>query len=148
MLAIIVLSIAIVVVFYAFTASMRVFTEELAHSDASFETHKAVDRMTKELRRSLEIVTANPTDISFWHEDTNNNGSREADETVEYIWVGSQEALIRTTYGKSIIISNSVTRLSLTYDNPSNVRVINISITAQKGESISTLESSVKPRNL
>ena len=151
LMAMAVLSIAIVVIFYAFTASMRVFTSELSDADASMEIHRAIERMTKELRGSLEIISADGTSITFWNEDLNNNGTREADETVQYSWTGTSEGYInRTVQTSTQEIATGIKSFSLTYNDPtpSNIRVVNIYITAQKGSTVSTLESGVKLRNL
>lgn len=144
-----VMTFAIVVLFYAFSISMRVLSEEMTESDVSLETHRAVERMVSELRNSLEIVSAGGTSITFWHVDTNGNGTREADETVSYSWTGGTvEALDRTIGETTFRIAGNVMNFSLTYDNPSNIKLIKILITGRKGTSIGTLESSVKSRNL
>ena len=151
MMAMAMLSIAIAVIFYAFSASMRVFTSELSDADASLEMHRAIERMTNELRGSLEIISANGTGITFWYDDLNNDGTREANETVQYSWTGTSEGYInRTVQTSTQEIANGIKSFSLTYNDPSpsNIRVVNIYITVQKDSTVSTLESGVKLRNL
>jgi len=143
-----VLGIALTVLFYAFTATMRLLSDELSQHDISFETQRPTERMVKELRESLEFVTATTESISFWYRDLNGNGSREANETVTYRWEPSVEALFREIPGNSLRISNNITHFHLTYDNPSNITTVYIHITAKRGTTINTLESSVKSRNL
>jgi len=145
------LTFALALIFYAFTASMRIFTAELYEGDTAFEIQRSLDRMTKELRNSLEIVSANGTSITFWSEDLNSNGTREANETVTYSWTGTSEGYLkRIVQTASIEVASGVKSFSLTYNNPapSNIRLINIYMTVQKGSNLSTLESSVKSRNL
>jgi len=144
------LSIAIVVIFYAFQESMKIFSSELSESDVQFETNKAMGRMTRELKNGLEITSAGATSISFWWKDLNGNGTREAAETVTYTWSGGTfEVLNRTQGSSTVIIANSIKGLSLTYDSVlPNTKLITIRITALKGTLLGTLESSVKCRNL
>lgn len=144
-----VLSIAMVVLFYAFTVSMNIFSSELSEADSSMSINTSLERMTKELRGALEIVSPGSTSISFWYKDLNGNGTREANETLVYSWTaGTQETLYRTTSAGSYILAYNVKSLQFTYDNPSAPKVVNIRITVKKGGNISTLESSVKSRNL
>jgi len=151
MIAMGVLTFAMALIIYAFTQSMRIFTAELYEGDTAVEIHRSLDRMTKELRSSLEIVSADGISITFWSEDLNNNGTREANETVTYSWTGTSEGYLkRIVQTASIEVASGVKSFSLTYNNPtpSNIRLINIYITVQKGSNLSTLESSVKSRNL
>lgn len=146
-----VLIVAMAVIFYAFNASMRIFTSELSETDASIQAHGAIERMTKELKGALEIVTATGTSVAFWYGDANGNGTREANETVKYTWTGTTTGLInRTVQTSTLEIADGVRRLSLTYNDPSppNIRIINILITVKKDSTLSTLESSVDIRNL
>ena len=142
LVAMVVLSFAIAVIFYAFNASMRLFTNELSESDASFQAHKAVETMSNELRGAIEIVSANGTSITFM---------REAYETVTYSWTGTAEGLLnRTVQTSTQEIATGIKGFTLTYNDPtpSNIRLIKILVTVQKDSTLSTLESSVKCRNL
>jgi prepilin-type N-terminal cleavage/methylation domain-containing protein len=146
-----VLTFAMALIIYAFTQSMRIFTAELYEGDTAVEIQRSIDRMTKELRNSLEIVSADGSSITFWSEDLNSNGTREANETVTYSWTGTSEGYLkRIVQTASIEVASGVKSFSLTYNNPapSNIRLINIYMTVQKGSNLSTLESSVKSRNL
>jgi hypothetical protein len=151
MMVLAVLSIAMGVVFYAFTASMRIFTSEISEADASLQAHKAIERMSSELQGALQIVSASATSITFWYSDTNGDGTREANETVTYTWTGTAEGYInRTVQASTLEIATGVKRLNLTYNDPSppNINIIDILITVQKGTVLSTLESGVDIRNL
>jgi len=143
-----VLSIAMVVIFYAFTATMRLLTDEFGEADVTAETHRTVERMVKELRNTREIVTATSESITFWLEDLNGNSTRDANETVQYYWDASREALYRQTAGVNLRLSNNINNFTLTFDNPVFIRSVNIHITAKKGNVTGTLESAVKSRNL
>ncbi|MFH1709643.1 MAG: type II secretion system protein [bacterium] len=144
-----VLSFAIAVVIYAFTASMHLFTNELSEGDTSIEIHRSLERMTNELRNALEIGSAGTTSITFWHQDTNSDGIMDAGETITYSWTGTSEGYInRIVQTSTQEIATGIKGFSFSYNDPANIRVVNIFITAQKGSVVSTLESSVKCRNL
>jgi prepilin-type N-terminal cleavage/methylation domain-containing protein len=145
------LSIMMVVIFYAFSASMSIFSGEISEADASLEAHRAMERMTKDLRGSLQIVAANSTSITFWNSDINGDGTMEANELVTYSWTGTSEGYInRTIQTSTREISTGIMRFALTYNDPSleAIRVITILMTAKKGSNVCTLESSVDGRNL
>jgi type II secretory pathway pseudopilin PulG len=145
------LSIAMAVIFYAFSASMRIFTSEMWEADASLEVHRAMERMTKELRGALEVVSASGTSVTFWYSDLNGDGTREANETVTFSWTGTSEGYInRTVLTATQEISTGIKKFSFTYNDPSppNIKFITIFLSAQKGSTVSTLESSVDCRNL
>lgn len=151
MIVMAVLSIAIAVIFYAFVASMHIFTNELSESDSSIQMHRAMERMTNELRNSLAIISANPTSVTFWYQDLNGNGTVDANETVAYSWTGTAEGYVnRTVQTASLEVANGIKGFTLTYNDvdPANIKVITIRITSMNGTSVSTLESSVKGRNL
>ncbi len=146
-----VLTIAMGVIIYAFIASMRIYTAELSEADASIQAHRAMERMTKEMRSALEIVTATGTSVAFWYSDANGNGTREASETVKYTWTGSTTGLInRTVQTSTLEVATGVANINLTYNDPDppDIRIINILIRVKKGTMVSTLESSVDLRNL
>lgn len=144
-----VMTLAIALIFYAFQATMKVLTEELSEADVSLEVHKGMERMVRELRGALEVPSAASTSITFWYRDLNGNGTRDAAETINYTWTGiTTETLTRTMGSSTFIVANKIIDLSLTYDNPSSVKLVKIKITGIKGTSVSTLESSVKLRNL
>jgi prepilin-type N-terminal cleavage/methylation domain-containing protein len=145
------LSIVMVIIFYAFSASMSIFSGEISEADASLEAHRTMERMTKDLRGALQIVAADSTSISFWSSDINGDGTVEANEVVTYSWTGTSEGYInRTVQTSTREISTGIKSFALTYNDPSleAVRVITINITAQKGANVSTIESSVDGRNL
>jgi len=151
MIVMAVLSIAIAVIFYAFTASMRIFTDEMSESGSSIEMHRAMERMTRELRESRQITSANSTSITFWYQDLNGNGTRDANETVKYTWTGTTEGYVnRTVQSSTLEVASGIRGFTLTYNDPApaNIKLIKIFITALNGKSVSTLESSVKSRNL
>ena len=146
-----ILSIAMAVIFYAFTASMHIFTSEMSEADASLEAHRAMERMTKELRGALQIVAASGTSVTFWYSDLNGDGTREANETVTYSWTGASQGYInRTVQTSTQEISIGIQNFLLTYNDPSppNINLIKIFMSAQNGSTVSTLESSVDCRNL
>jgi prepilin-type N-terminal cleavage/methylation domain-containing protein len=145
------LSIVMVIIFYAFSASMSIFSGEISEADASLEAHRAMERMTKDLRGALQIIDANDTSITFWNSDLNGDGTVEANELVTYSWTGTSEGFInRTVQTSTREISTGIKSFSLTYNDASveAIRVVTIKMTAKIGTNISTLESSVNGRNL
>lgn len=141
LISIAVLSFAIIVIFYAYTASMRLFTGELSEFDASFQAHKAMELMTNELRGALEIISANGTSITFRNEN----------ETITFTWTGTDEGYLnRTVQTSTQEIATGIKSFSFTYNDPTpaNIKLINIYITDQKDSTLVTLESGVKCRNL
>jgi len=146
-----VLTFAMALIIYAFTQSMRIFTAELYEGDTAIEIQRSIDRMTNELRNALEIVSTGETSVTFWYQDLNGNATRDANETVRYSWTGTTEGLLnRTVQTATLEVASGIKSFSLTYNNPapSNIRLINIYMTVKKGSNLSTLESSVKSRNL
>ena len=146
-----VLTFAMALIIYAFTQSMHIFTNELSEGDTAFEIQRSVDRMTKELRNALEIVSTSETSVTFWYQDLNGNSTRDANETVRYSWTGTTEGLLnRTVQTSTLEVASGIKGFSLTFDNPNpaSIKLINIRMTVQKGTTVTTLESSVKSRNL
>lgn len=149
MISMVALSFAIYVIFYAYVEITKIFTAEMTDSDISFETSKAMDRMGRELQQAREITSKSSTGITFWYRDTNNNSTREADETVSYSWTGgSTEAIFRTVVSTTERIANNINNLTLTYDDATTPKRVTISITGRKNSTLGTIESSVKFRNL
>ena len=151
MIAMGVLTFAMALIIYAFTQSMRIFTAELYEGDSAVEIQRSIDRMTTELRNALQIVSTSESSVTFWYQDLNGNSTRDANETVRYSWTGTTEGLLnRTVQTSTLEVASGVKSFSLTFDNPNpaNINLINIRITVQKGSNLSTLESSVKSRNL
>jgi hypothetical protein len=148
MIALAVISIAMIVLFYAFQAATMIFSSEMNESDSSFEAHKAIERIVADLRNSPEIITHTTTEVTFWYQDANNNSTREASEVVSYTWLPTTEAVYRGQNSASVIIANRIIGMSLTYDNPSDIGMITIKITSYQGDTVTTLESSANLRNL
>jgi prepilin-type N-terminal cleavage/methylation domain-containing protein len=149
MISMAVLSLAIAAVFYIYVETTKIFTDELTDSDMNFQTGKAMDRMSRELQQALKITSKSSTGITFWYQDTNNNGTREAGETVTYSWVGgTTEAIYRTVVSTTERIANNINKLDLSYDNAASPEMVTISITGRINSTVSTIESSVKFRNL
>ncbi len=146
-----VLTFAMALIIYAFTQSMHIFTAELYEGDTAVEIQRSIDRMTSELRNSREIVSTSESSVTFWYVDLNGNSTRDANETVRYSWTGTTEGLLnRTVQTSTLEVASGVKYFHLIFDNPApaNINLIKIQITVLKGSNLSTLESSVKSRNL
>ncbi len=143
------ISILIAVIIMAFIISLRIFSTELSESSIKFDAQKGIERMTEELRGALEIVSSESSSVGFWWKDLNANASRESDETVTFSWDGTPGSTLQRAQGtdKSKIIYN-VNNLLFTYQYPGDIEVITISLTVAKENVISTMESSVRLRNL
>lgn len=143
------ISLVVAVIIMAFIISLRLFSEELSTADLKYEAGTAMERMIKELRGAKEIVSAEAALVSFWWKDLNENLSREADETVAFSWDGTPgNPLFRSIGTDSVKINNHVHYLLFSYVIPSDIEIINISLTVLEGQNIYTSESSVKLRNL
>lgn len=143
-----VMVIAIGVVVFAYITVMQIFTSEMSESDVSYQAHKAVERMTSDLVGNLEVVSATSSSIIFWYNDLNQNGTMDANETVSYSLNSTQEVLYRTQGNTSEAVAKYVLGFSLSYDDPMNPKIADITVTTGQNTTLSTVESSVKFRNL
>ena len=136
-------------VFMAFGIALKLFADEMTRTDIFIEADRGMSRMVRELREAKEITAASSREITFWFADLNDNDTKEAAEIATYRWSGSPEAsLNRIASNETFPLSYGVFNFALTYDNPADVKLINIALTVGKGETRATLESSVRPRNL
>ena len=136
-------------VFMAFGVMMKIFVGETDQTDILIDADRSMSIITRELREAVSIVSASTREVVFWAADKNANGSREASETESFIWSGtSGTSLNRVVSPETRPIAYNVKAFSLTYDNPSDIKLINISLTLKKNDSMTTIESSVKLRNI
>jgi prepilin-type N-terminal cleavage/methylation domain-containing protein len=136
-------------VFMAFGIALKLFADEMTRTDIFIEADRGMSRMVRELREAKEITAASSREMTFWYADLNNNGTREPSELATYRWSGSAESTLnRIVSGETFPLSYGVFRFALTYDDPADVKLVNIALTVGKGETRATLESSVRPRNL
>ena len=148
-IAMAVISVVMAGVFMAFSMAMKVFMEEASRTDVYIGADHAVSVMTKELKGAREIVSASSREVSFWLSDLNDDGTREANETIIYLWSTSPESSLKRFEGVSYeSLAFNVMDFELSYDNPSAVGLIKIKLAVGNASNIVTLESSVKPRNL
>ena len=135
----------------AFIAGAQVMNTEMNTTDNLIEANRGMDNMSGDMRNALDISAATATSITFWGYDNNGNGSKEASENITYSWDGTANGnLIKTTAGTSFKVCRNVKNFTLTYDNGtiSLIKQINIKLSVSQGPDISTLETTVKPRNL
>jgi prepilin-type N-terminal cleavage/methylation domain-containing protein len=142
------MSIAIVLVFYGFSSSMRIFNDEMYDAAVSIETQRAMENITADLRgtQGVDSGLSNAASITFWSQDLNGGGV--TSDAITYNWTGASDRMIYKTVNSapSQEISTNIGAFYLTYGGDP-VNSVYIRITGQKGTSISTLESSVKLRN-
>ena len=133
------------VIILAYTTGNRILQQEMTRTDLWLEGNHSLAQMTKDLRKSLKIVTAEAGRISFWLEDLNLNYTMEATELVSYSLAGAK--LIRTASTESITLADRVASINFNYDNPGNPKLVVIRLTLGSGESISSFESKARLRN-
>jgi prepilin-type N-terminal cleavage/methylation domain-containing protein len=149
MIAMALISMVLAAVFMAFSMALRIFVDESNRSDIYLEADRGMSRMVYELREAKQVITASSREVMFWAADLNNNGTREANETVTYSWSGSPESrLNRITSGETYPLSYGVYSFYLSYDNPSDIKLINMKLVTGREYNRATVESSVRPRNL
>ncbi|MFA5103774.1 MAG: type II secretion system protein [Candidatus Margulisiibacteriota bacterium] len=146
------ISVAILAVLVmAYVAGSKLFNSEMSRSAAFLEANKAVSTLRSDLRSCLELTSANATGISFWADDLNSNGTREANEIYSYSWNGTAGSpLTRTISGSSTMIAKDIKNFLLTYNSGTlaSITQVDIKVTAGTAENAATFESSVKLRNL
>ena len=148
-LAMVMITIIMAVIFMALILSSQIFSGELLKSEVQHETSRGMERMAKELRGALEIVSSSSQDITVWWKDLNESSTRESEETLTFSWSGVEgDPLMRTISAETIILANYVTNFELTYDDPDDIKFATITLTSSKNNFTSTLESSIKFRNL
>jgi prepilin-type N-terminal cleavage/methylation domain-containing protein len=144
-----IITIAMGAIFMAFSMALRLFVEESMRTDSHIEADRSMSRMIKELRGSKQIISTATREVTFWLSDENENDIREADETVTFTWTGSPEyTLNRTSSNETLHLAYDVYDFTLTYDDPFDIGLIDISITIGEGPTHVTLESSAKLRNI
>jgi len=135
----------------SYIAGTSIFNSEMDRSAAFLEANKGISTLRIDLRNCLELTSAASTSISFWAQDANSNGSKEAAEIFTYSWNGTPgSSLIKTVSGTNTMVAKNISNFNLTYDSASlaSIRQVNIKIASSSGKDIATLESSVKLRNL
>jgi len=141
--------IAMGALFMAFSVALRMFVDESNRTDVFIEADRGISGMTKELISAREIISSGSREITFWAEDYNDDGTREASEVVAFTWSGSSEsALYRQAGGVSVPIAYGVRNMAFTYDDPSSPTFVKIYLLVTKLGIFSTIESSVKLRNI
>jgi len=134
-----------------FIAGSNVYNEEISESLALSEANKAINSLKNDLRSCLEITSASSNSITFWAEDFNNNGTKEASELFSYSWSGvANDPLIKTENGQSYMVAKNLKNFQLTYNSPilSSITQVNILAVAGNSGQLATFETSVKLRNI
>jgi len=135
----------------SYIAGTSIFNSEMDRSAAFLEANKGISVLRIDLRNCLELTSAASASISFWAQDANSNGSKEAGEIFMYSWNGTPGSpLIKTVSGANTMVAKNISSFNLTYDSASlaSIKQVNIKIASSSGRDVATLESSVKLRNL
>ncbi|MCX5725690.1 MAG: prepilin-type N-terminal cleavage/methylation domain-containing protein [Candidatus Saganbacteria bacterium] len=149
MISMAMLLIIFAVIFLAYIVGIKIFEGEKGQSDVNLELDRGISSLEKDLMGALEIVSAESHSVTFWYKDLNGDSTIEAAETMTYSWSGTPEApLIRALGGDSKPAANYVGDFELTYSIPENIKLITVKLVIQKGDIISTAESSVNLRNI
>lgn len=136
-------------IFMAFSVALRLFVDESTRTDVFIEADRGMSEMAKELMGAKQVLVSTSREVSFWLADLNDNGTREAEETVTYAWSGSPESnLNRESAGTARAVAYGVYGFDLTYDDPADPTLISITLNVGQRGIQTTLESSVKLRNV
>jgi len=133
------------VIILAYTTGNRILQQEMVRTDLWLEGNHSLAQMTKDIRKSLKIVSAEAGRVSFWLEDLNLNYTMEATELVSYSLAGAK--LIRTSSTESLTLADRVADINFNYDNPADPKLVIIRLTLGSGESTSSFESKARLRN-
>lgn len=139
------LMIVLAIIFSAYFVSVRVFSEQTGQTDLFWNGQTAVATMTKELRESRQIVSAEANSITFWWKDLNGDTTRGADETVTFSLAG--QSLIRSVSGTTRGLANNATALSFSYNDTDAPSLITVNLYLTNDEQTATIESTVMLRN-
>jgi prepilin-type N-terminal cleavage/methylation domain-containing protein len=139
----------LMVIFMVYNVGNKMMISENSRTDLMIEGSRAVDSLTKELREARTITTSEARSITFWR-DLNGNSTMEANEIIKFSWSGtSGDRLKRTVLStQESTLSNYVQNFQLTYDNPSNIKLITMTLRVGQGTETMSFEASVRPRNL
>ena len=153
-----------VVLNITFWVFLIVLKEVTNHRDRLFfreEASYALDLMTRDLHEAREITSAKNESITFWWQDTDGDGLRDANELVTFSWSGTPgEALKRG----DVVLAGSVETLTFSYRdlnkavlspdpdlslvNRDSLRQIDIQFQLKKNDVDLTFLTTVYPRNL
>lgn len=144
-----IICIALLVVFVAYDTNIRMLSGEMNETDAAIELNKTMDRMTRDIRSSLWVVTTGTQTVTVWAYDLDSDGTYDASELVTYKWVGGTvDVVYRTVQTTNEIIGRYIYGMTATYDVTPGPSLVTISLTAKVGTQVSTLSSSVNLRNM
>jgi len=140
------ISLAMAVIFMAFYVGLNIFLAEMSSSEVYLECNKGIESIAKRLRGATEILNSGAQNISFYMPLAEGGATREA---VAYSWNGTPgDPLLISVDGDVRTLSNNVHDFELAYDNPSDIKMVTIRLMVSIDEETSTLESSVRLRNL
>lgn len=133
------------VVVLAYLAGIRSFQYQIGTSDISYEAGRVLEQMTKDVRRSLQVFSAESHRMSLWYDDMNLNGSLETPEVVTFYRSGSN--LTRTSSRETRVLTTLASGLDFSYDNPSDAYLVTIDLSLASGASAGSFEAKVKLMN-
>jgi len=144
MLIVMVLALGILsAIIMAYTVTLRSYTGGFGRAALLDNANSALEKMTKDIRSSRQVVTAQPTKISLWSVDLNGNYSIEANELISYeVQAGK---LLRTTSTESGRVADLVSTLAISSD--AGAKLVTIDLTLANGSLLLTLEAKAKLRN-
>ena len=153
------ISVLVAAISFVFVVVFKSWGFEAAKAQVKQEAGWGMEKMSRELRESLLITSAQQNSMVFWS-DVNENGVQDGDESITYSWSGTPgNNLIRGDGTITSVLSNDVQSFQLNYYDvngnplvfpvtPANVRLITINLTTKKEDEAITLRSNVRPRNL
>lgn len=130
-----------------YLAGTRLFGTELGSAAVRGNVNTALLRMGKTLREARLVDQITPVSVTVW-EDFNTNGTRDANETVGFLWSGTAgDPLYKIVDGGPPgLFLLSVQNFSIAY-TPA-IKTFQVSLQGEVGGVTRTLMSQVQARNL
>lgn len=160
LISMVLISILLGSIWLVFHSSSKLFYGTWRRGSVKGEVSRALINLSQELRQATSVTSATATSLTFTL-DSDSNG---VDETLQYTWSGTagtvlNRILVSPAPSYTTPVVNSVTTLAFSYYNSSNtllgfpvtlsqLRRVDVSITAVNGDEVVTLRSADKLRCL
>lgn len=149
------ISILLGAIWMVYNAGFKTFYSQWARSGVKGETGRALITLSRELRVSTSVTSAQQSDLSF-SADTDNNG---VEETIQYVWSGAAGQPLQRVSNVTIPAVNAVNNLAFSYYDANNnllsfpvglsqVRLVAVNITAADGDERFQLRTKIDLRNI
>lgn len=145
----------------SFTVILREASSTYMRSSLRQDGLVAIERLTRELNEAKEITSAEENSLSFWWQDTDSDGLRDASEVAAFSWDGSPGSTLKRD---SVSLAFNVESFQITYRDLNNsllspspdlsladrdsIRRIEVELNLDQEDENITLVTAVIPRNL